>query len=72
MTIGDLAKVFSGRVMLTALAYDKKTKNYYSFRSVGEFPSLKYVPEYHHNEIKSLLIDGRGVMWVDFIQWFEV
>ena len=72
MTIGDLAKVFSGRVMLTALAYDKKTKEYYSFRSVGEFPNLGYAKVYRQNEIRDILPDGRGVLWVDFIEWVEV
>ena len=69
MKLGDLAKVYRGRAIVTACAFYKETKEYYSFMTVGDFPNLNYIPERYENEISVIRVDPTGFLWIDVIEW---
>ena len=69
MILGELAKVYHGRVILTALAFYKATNEYYSFRTIGDFASLADIPEMYENTVKSIVVGHASVLFVDIVEY---
>ena len=74
MTLGELAKVYHGRVILTALALHKATNEdysleYYSFRTIGDFASLADIPEFYESTVKSIVVGHGSVLFVDIVDY---
>lgn len=68
MTLGELAKVYHGRVILTSLAFCPTSGKYYSFRTIGDFASLADIPEFYGNTVKSI-VNGHDVLLVDIAEY---
>lgn len=68
MTVQELSKVYRGAVRVTALAYFKANKKYYSFRTIAEREPLNSLPEYFDNEIMRISAED-GYLCVDILEW---
>ena len=69
MTLGELAKVYHGRVILTAIAFYKATNEYYSFRTIGDFASLADIPEMYENAVVSIVVGIDHTLFVDIAEY---
>ena len=68
MTVQELSKVYRGAVKVTALAYFKANRKYYSFRTIAECVPLNSLPEYFENEIIRIGVED-GYLSVDILEW---
>lgn len=69
MKVADLYKVYKGSAQVTAIAFDKETKEYISIRSIGKFSSLNQISEYFDYEVRSIIPDCGFMLWVDIVEW---
>ena len=78
MTVRDLKKVWvkDSPVCITALAYYKKSKEYYSFATIAMDRSIRSFTEETDKytldlQIKSIDQTANGTLLIDVIQWID-